>query len=294
MNLERGSLVSAIRAGLRRSSGQGPDIQAAAIMDAVDLLIEIQSGVEDRIAVPPTEPKDPPILPPNPRAIEISPAAVSKFSPPSRIIHGTDQATTTAIQEHRQAQGLRVKRTFLGGSKNRVGLIDLSKWAQGNFPLTIQVTPVGYTEPVELERNVYTMPLMGEQGGREKESTVKVVYKHPKMDSTMEVGSGMRVGDFQDAWPDVNEHLNVIRNQARELYKRRGQMIEGREPKGPPLEQQHRSALSIQDRIYKRTSELIGQGIPQEQAHARATDEVRAGVQGRSGRPLVITLADAE
>lgn len=248
MQLTRSTLLSAIRMGLRLSQGKPPDAQAEKVLEAIDMAIEIQGGVP---AVESPGLDNSPVTfeapPPNPESVSQAPEVVPEpLAPPSMIHVATDHTANQEIEKLRvkKANGLKVKSLFLGGSKNRVTLADLMNWAASNFPMTIKIIPLGRTEPVELQRKLYTIPLSGEPQNREKESTIKIAYHHPSLDQTMEVGSSIRVGDVQEEFPNRDELLKAIAEQGRQLYRLRPQRIEGAAPGTPPLEQQHRLMMS--------------------------------------------------
>jgi hypothetical protein len=146
----------------------------------------------------------------------------------------------TGSSANKPAGPLRVKRLFIG-NKLRIGMEGLAKWANQEFPRTIRVVPRGVDHEIELELAVKIFPMVGDGRDYEKESSIKITYRHPSLGPDMEVGISIRVADAQDSFPDVAECLERIKIQAVELYRQRPRYIESLAPTGPGLDGQYRS-----------------------------------------------------
>jgi hypothetical protein len=253
--MNRTTLESAITMGLKRAQARSLP-PAPCIADAIEMAMELERSLTPQVngkstQVVEMEPEEV-VLPPNPRAVldTLSTQMDPTLSPPARdpdlspdpksVVIADEAALVREINApKKQPNGLRVKSLYVGG-KLRVGMEDLAKWANHSFPRTIRIVPRDVDHEIELELQVKIFPMTGDGRNYEKESTIKVVYKHPSVGSDLEAGVPIRVADFQDGFPDVPELLGRIKAQAVELYRQRPKYIEGRAPAGPGLMDQHR------------------------------------------------------
>lgn len=253
--LDRQTLNSAIRMGVRKSEGKTSTEVVQSVMDAIDIAMELNASYQEVLAAP----LQPTFSQPSPsqrveRTLEIEPpppnmAAMTTEVPgpalePSMIVMPTEGETSEAIADYSKKQELRVRSMFVGKSKPKVTLMALMEWASIKFPMQIKIVPRGREEEITLDRSLYSIPFVGDNKNNERESTIKVSYKHPALSAEMECGKAIRVADVQEEFPNVPAFLEGIKDQARELYKVRPQRIEGFAPAGPDLSQQHRMMMS--------------------------------------------------
>lgn len=267
--MTRHTLESAIGMGLRRTTGQALQKQIDSIVLAIELAIDMSGGQQlTSTDAAPTKGKSPDSdissLPPSPESVVPAPVleveavketvaidrTTTNLPPPEpRLIV---EATMADIDTERSKHPPKVKSIFLGGRSTRKTMLNVAEWCANNFPATIMIRPRDIDHDIELRRNIMSYPCAGENMKHEKESVVKLVYKHPNMDSSMEVGQGIRVGDIEEnGWPPVEVILNAIKDQAREMYRKREKYIEGRAPEGPPLEQSLRMTSAAIDDLRK-------------------------------------------
>ena len=262
--MTRDTMASAINMGIRRSAGKSPEAVADSILLAIEMAMELEESMKG--AGLPASSKQPlppgPVLdsepmispPPNPGAIQedyapvetepIRHPVVPPLAPPKNLVTlaTSDVDIDRAVRE---APKPRVRSVFMRGRGAKIKLEDVMSWVVANFPGTIPVIPKGVEQQIVLNRKIYAVPCSGEGRTNEKESVAKIAYNHPKMDSTMEVGLGIRVGDVDEqGYPVVDDILARIKEQARELYKSRPPMIEGRAPSGPTLENAFRAVTA--------------------------------------------------
>lgn len=251
--MNRSTLISAINMGLKRAAARGGN-SAESVADAIEVAIELESSMNPPATRKISQQEDNQDLPPNPVAIQTvaerdyldptraRPAEDPDMAPspprPSLVIPASEAELNQEIRDRRGESGLKVRKLFLG-TKLHVGLEDLMAWVARSFPATIRITPINVDHEIELVRNVAMFPMTGDNLKNEKESTVKVTYKHPGLGSDMEVGLPIRVGDAQEEFPPVKPMLDRLIANARELYKARPKYVESRAPTGPNLYEQH-------------------------------------------------------
>lgn len=255
--MTRNTLKSAIKMGLSRSSGKPLDGQIDSVLMAIELAMEM-SG--DSPPVPAEViPKSPgsDFLPPPPSpesvveasVIEVKPNVKEPEAPPPPVDNTPKLVVSASMRdidsEVPKRKDVKVRSVFLGGSKKRVKMMDVAQWCSQQFPATISVIPRDVDKEISLNRNIHSYPCSGESVGKETESIIKLIYKHPKMDQTMEVGVPIRVGDIEEkGWPDTQAIMAKIYDQAREMYRAREKYIEGAAPTSPPMDQSFRIAVN--------------------------------------------------
>jgi hypothetical protein len=257
--------------GIRRSEGKSvPEVTESVLM-AIEMAMELQKSMNGTVPAnnsgspeldssampPPPNPAavqesgvtDVPPMPepePEPEPIVVKTVQVPRTPPPPPsdnlvVLASSDSDIDRAVSETRKP---RVRSVFMRGGSTKVKIEDVMGWIVNSFPLQLKVHPKGIDQEIILDRKVYAIPCQGEGRKNEKESVAKICYKHPKMDSTMEVGVGIRVGDVEEGYPIVGDVLLQIQAQAAEMYKARPATIEGKAPSGPDLYGAHRAMSS--------------------------------------------------
>lgn len=258
--MTRASLRTAIKFGISKAKGKTEREAEDMIIDAVEMAFEIEretSSHPEPTKVEVIRRQDHPVdgiaslsPPPAPSSVQSAPEIIQmegtdieNHAVPEvkSLIHLADESVKIddvrrQISAEKAKSGpIKIRSLNLSGKAKRPGMEELMQWCQATFPREISFIPKGKEKPVTVEIALRPIPMAGEVKGREKESSIKVCYRHPSLGTDMEIGVPIRCGDIAESMPDPNEIINRIKAQGIEMYKQRPRSIESSSPDSESL-----------------------------------------------------------